>query len=401
MPRPDLPTDVLNSILWLASPRSACYTQRGRQALISLCLTFHDIIDLNARIPFTELWFSKAGKLKLSLNLKEREYMPDARRNTPKNHARFEPAYKFILKYSARWERIHFDKDKFVFKNLLHFGAKSTGRYIESVLPLHEMPKLKSLAVQGRGEFVQFRVRFFGVWDKLRQIELGIFASITVHLRILQECCNLEEFTLRGDTTFWYMDRGEFDEDVMLTEAARHDIVLRKVHTASFLGFVYTNAILNTLTLPSLSTFTIIKPSACTGTSDLAEQDTDLAVSDLVNCSQCNLQKLELCCIAINNERAIKLLKGLPSLSKLYLEAADIDCTFLLSLKDELHLLKTLQLKVISSDPKAHADEIGAAELRNTHTKHQPQPVCKPCVVTRCESQAAQKSKCEFVGVIE
>ncbi|RXW15860.1 hypothetical protein EST38_g9994 [Candolleomyces aberdarensis] len=285
-----------------------------------------------------ELWFSKAGKLKLSLNLKEfkeREYVPGARRNTPKNHARFEPAYKFILKYSSRWERIHFDKDKFVFKNLLHFGAKYTGRYIESVLPLHEMPKLKSLAVQGRGEFVQFRPRFSGVWDKLRQIELGIFASITVDLRILQE--------------------GEFDEDVMLTEAARHDIVLRKVHTALFPGFVYTNAILNTLTLPSLSTFTIIKPSACTGTSDFAEQDTDLAVSDWVNRSQCNLQKLELCCIAINNERAIKLLKSLPSLSKLYLEAVDIDCTFLLSLKDELHLLETLQLKVISSDPKAHA----------------------------------------------
>ncbi|KAJ2921073.1 hypothetical protein H1R20_g16020, partial [Candolleomyces eurysporus] len=46
-------------------------------------------------------------------------------------------------------------------------------------------------------------------------------------------------------------------------------------------------------------------------------------------------------------------------------------------------------------------DEIGAAELRNTHTKHQPQPVYKPCMVTRCESQAARKSKCEFVGVIE
>ncbi|RXW14018.1 hypothetical protein EST38_g11834 [Candolleomyces aberdarensis] len=150
------------------------------------------------------------------------------------------------------------------------------------------------------------------------------------------------------------MDRGEFDEDVMHTEAAQHNIVLRKVHTALFLGFIYTNAILNTLTLPSLSMFTIIKPSACTGTSDLTEQDTDLAVSDWVNRSQCNLQKLELCCIAINNEQAIKLLKSLPSLSKLYLEAANIDCIFLLSLKDKLHLLKTLQLKVISSDPKAH-----------------------------------------------
>jgi hypothetical protein len=107
--------------------------------------------------------------------------VPDARRNTPKSQARLEPAYRFILKYSARWERIYFDKvrfswinglvnsrDRFISKNLAHFDAKSTGQYIESVLPLHETPKLQSLAVQGKGEFMQFRARFTGVWDKQR-----------------------------------------------------------------------------------------------------------------------------------------------------------------------------------------------------------------------------------------
>ena len=58
------------------------------------------------------------------------------------------------------------------------------------------------------------------------------------------------------------------------------DIVLQKVHTASFVGFIYTNSILTSLTLPSLSMFTIIKSSVCTGASDFAEQDADLVVSD-------------------------------------------------------------------------------------------------------------------------
>jgi hypothetical protein len=49
------------------------------------------------------------------------------------------------------------------------------------------------------------------------------------------------------------LELGEFDEDTMLMEAASRDIVLQKVHTASFVGFVYTNAILTGLTLPSLS----------------------------------------------------------------------------------------------------------------------------------------------------
>lgn len=72
---------------------------------------------------------------------KERQYMPDARRNTPKSHARLESAYRLILEYSARWERVH---------------------------------------------LVQFRARFTGVWSKLRQIELGIPDCTPAPSRVLQ-----------------------------------------------------------------------------------------------------------------------------------------------------------------------------------------------------------------------
>ncbi|KAJ2935669.1 hypothetical protein H1R20_g1425, partial [Candolleomyces eurysporus] len=80
-----------------------------------------------------------------------------------------------------------------------------------------------------------------------------------------------------------------------------------------------------------------------------------------------------------------------------YAVSAEVQTFNIPRVKEHAVFMKELQ----DAEQMQHGDEIGAAELRNTHTKHQPQPVYKPCMVTRCESQAARKSKCEFVGVIE
>lgn len=229
----DIPVDVFLNILFLATPRASSYTQKGRQALIAVCLTckawkeiiynstmfwtsfvleMDYIIEFNDRVALIDRWFRRAGERKLSLLVEDRKGSEVENDDIvdvlvmPSATTQFKPAYKLFLKYSGSWERIVFRNARLswvhglfiflerrgalaaCFREVKHLGLKFDGHYLPNVLPLNHMPHIQRLGVQGRGDCTSFRSAYAGKWSGLRELEMGMVASVSVHMQILREC---------------------------------------------------------------------------------------------------------------------------------------------------------------------------------------------------------------------
>ncbi|KAJ3521953.1 hypothetical protein NMY22_g12092 [Coprinellus aureogranulatus] len=348
-------------------PRSNCYTQLGRRALIDICLTCRlwkeaiygspgfwtsyslavdDIEQFNERVDFFNRWFSRAGELKFSLlvaELEEVEYQDDVDVETdPLAVAPFKPAYELFLKYSGKWERISFEKVRLswmhglflflkerdaleeCFREVVHFCARPRGA-TTTILSLWETC-LSSTALECRD----------------REVSIGLFAPISEHLKTIAECTNLRKLVIRGDCIYWYWNDGQvLNPQLLLQETQNPPIVLAKLQELVFYGVVYTGAFLDSFQLPSLTTLGLTKHHV----RSMAEWFTAHDIAALLKRSKCNLEHLILRDIATTNEDLVDLLKGIPSLKRLWLEGGEhVDCRFLAELRDDLPNLQTLQL---------------------------------------------------------
>lgn len=242
----------------------------------SFSLSVDDIADFKNHLTFLSRWFDRAGGMKLSLLVEEKGEGVDYDDDFGMDLGPQWQAYEWFLKYSGRWERVVFDHVQYgwlnglflildekggledCFKNVTHFSAKATGSFDSNTLPLEFMPRLNSLGIQGRGRFESLHSIHAGVWSKLKTLDFGLYDSITKHFKIISECPNLEDLTIRGNNIYWYLD--DFERPTrqrLLRELQDPPIVLPKVTTLRFLGVIFTGPFFESLALPSLKSLSM------------------------------------------------------------------------------------------------------------------------------------------------
>ncbi|KAJ2928858.1 hypothetical protein H1R20_g8165, partial [Candolleomyces eurysporus] len=358
-----LPQSVILNILSLAKPRY--YTKRGRGRQASICLTcrqfkdivyqhpsfwttlsflFEDISKFSSCVPFVDSYFSRAGSLRLTLELEVDEPEEDDHDSvaaeapgvkTQQSEQLYLPGYLIFPKYSGRWTRLHFKTVPAAWVNALdrylrEKGAsdcfKAVSDYacqlsnlgplrLQEVL-LKDMPnvnKLDILVPVSWTDTIDFRLENAPIWPNLTELSIGLYAHLSTHLHILRECSSLQELIISKPPGDWH-EANEVEVDDIWQD---DPILLPNLTSFALLGLPSNRALVQSFTAPRLTKL-FIQAEDPQDDSTKMEWRFHYDIMEFQTRSGFSLRDLEIHYLGITDEWMVNMLVSMPTLERLF-----------------------------------------------------------------------------------